>query len=52
MLKILDKNKRVKYVWQDDNEEPVSIDELILREVSKPDKSNQVDQKKENEEKK
>lgn len=35
LLKIKDKSGRVKFVWRDCDEEPVSIDELILEEAKK-----------------
>ena len=35
MLKIKDKNGKVKYVLLDDEERPLSIDELIIRESKK-----------------
>ena len=39
MLKIKDKDGKTKFVLRDDDDEPLSIDELILREtVSKKDK--------------
>ena len=38
MLKILDKNKKLKYVWNDDDEEPVEIDKLIINDDVKKEK--------------
>lgn len=32
MLKIKDKNGRTKFILRDEDEEPLSIDELILKE--------------------
>ena len=31
MLRIQDKQGKTKFVWKDEDEEPISIDELILR---------------------
>lgn len=35
MLRILDKgNNRIKFTWSDEDEEPVSIDDLVMKESS------------------
>ena len=38
MLKIKDKDGNVKYVLLDDEEKPLSIDELVIREAKKKEK--------------
>jgi hypothetical protein len=47
MLKIKDKEGKTKFVWKDDDEQPISIDELIIRE-SKEKKQPQEPQEKDN----
>lgn len=32
MLKIQDKEGKVKYIWSDEADEPISIDDLILKD--------------------
>lgn len=48
MLKIKGRDNKVKFVLRDEDEEPVSIDELILRDEKKKDK-NKKDQEKKDE---
>lgn len=42
MLKILDKNSKVKFVLLDDADEPVKVDELVIKEANK-EKEKEVD---------
>lgn len=44
MLRIRDKSGKTKFVWSDEDEEPVSIDELILTAPEK-DQKNEEEQK-------
>lgn len=38
MLKIVDKDGRTKFILKDEDEEPLSIDELILEDENKNEK--------------
>ena len=40
MLKIKDKNNKTKFILRDEDEEPLSIDELILKDKEKKEKKN------------
>ncbi len=35
MLRILDKNNKTKFILSDEAEEPVSIDDLVVKEATK-----------------
>ena len=37
MLKIVDNNNKVKYILRDEDEEPLSVDELILNDEKNKD---------------
>jgi hypothetical protein len=49
MLKIKDKNGKVKFVWKDEDEQPISIEEVVIKTTPKSDKDQS---KKENSEEK
>ena len=42
MLKIKDKSGKTKFVWRDEEEEPISIDELIIRESKEKRKTQEL----------
>lgn len=46
MLKIRDKSGKIRFIWKDDEEEPISIDELILDEARRAEeKKNETDER-------
>jgi hypothetical protein len=40
VLKILDKDSKVRFILNDEDEEPVSIDELVLKDLNSTEKDN------------
>lgn len=43
MLRIVDKNNKLRFTLSDEDEEPLSVDELVLNDDSSPDEEENTD---------